>query len=230
MQEFWLYFDLGREHIADLSGYDHILFVTALCLRYSFGDWKKLLVLITAFTIGHSVTLALSALHFINVSISWIEFLIPVTIVITALSNVWQKQTMIKSRFPLIYFFALFFGLIHGLGFSNYLKSLLGKDQNIIMQLLAFNVGLELGQLLIVAAVLLLSFICTRLIKMNQREYIVLLSGAVFGVSLIMALERWPLKKTKEVEALVRENKDLYAERKPANTYYLLTENKLPII
>jgi hypothetical protein len=174
--------------------------------------------------------LALSALHFINISISWIEFLIPVTIVITALSNVWQKQTMIKSRFPLIYFFALFFGLIHGLGFSNYLKSLLGKDQNIIMQLLAFNVGLELGQLLIVAAVLLLSFICTRLIKMNQREYIVLLSGAVFGVSLIMALERWPLKKTKEVEALVRENKDLYAERKPANTYYLLTENKLPII
>lgn len=230
MQEFWLYFDLGREHIADLSGYDHILFVTALCLRYSFGDWKKLLVLITAFTIGHSVTLALSALNFVTVSISWIEFLIPVTIVITALSNVWQKQTVVKSRFPLIYFFALFFGLIHGLGFSNYLKSLLGKDQNIVMQLLAFNVGLELGQLLIVAAVLLLSFICTRLIKMNQREYIVLLSGAVFGVSLIMALERWPQKNKKEENSVLKQNNYKYTGPLSTDTPYLLTENKLPII
>lgn len=192
MQEFWLYFDIGRGHIADLSGYDHILFVAALCFRYTFADWKKILVLVTAFTIGHSITLALSALNYVNVSSAWIEFLIPVTIVITALSNVWQKEVTTKSKIPVIYFFALFFGLIHGLGFSNYLKGILGRDENIVMQLLAFNLGLELGQLLIVLAFLILAFICLQIIKMNRREYIVLFSGAVFGIALIMALERWP--------------------------------------
>lgn len=197
MGEFWLYFTLGREHIADFTGYDHILFVTALCLRYTFAEWKKLLVLVTAFTIGHSLTLALSSLNMVNISSAWIEFLIPVTIVLTALSNIWQKETVVQSRFPIIYFMALFFGLIHGLGFSNYLKALLGKDENIIIQLLAFNVGLEVGQLLIVAGILLTSFIFLRFIKLSRREFIVLLSGAVFGIALIMSIERWPVKKEK---------------------------------
>lgn len=201
MEEFWLYFRLGREHIADLSGYDHILFVVALCLRYTFADWKKLLVLVTAFTIGHSITLALSALNYVSISSTWIEFLIPVTIVITALSNVWQKEKTRESKFPLIYFLALFFGLIHGLGFSNYLKGLLGKDENIVTQLLAFNIGLEAGQLLIVAAVLIITFVCLQVFKLNRREYIVLLSGAVFGLALVIALERWPVRKKKRVIA-----------------------------
>lgn len=199
MEEFWLYFTLGREHIADLSGYDHILFVVALCLRYSFPEWKKLLVLITAFTIGHSITLALSALNYISISSKWIEFLIPVTIVITALTNVFQKKTIIQSKFPVIYFLALFFGLIHGLGFSNYLKALLGKNENVILQLLGFNIGLEAGQLLIVAAILLITFICIRFFKVNQREYIVLLSGAIFGIALMMAIERIPWRKEKKL-------------------------------
>jgi len=194
MQEFWMYFNLGREHIADLNGYDHILFIAALCLRYSYAEWKKLLILVTAFTIGHSITLALSTLRYIDIPTDWIEFLIPVTIVITALSNVWQKEPDTKAKFPPIYFFALFFGLIHGLGFSNMLKSLLGKDQNIVTQLLAFNIGLELGQLVIVAAVLLLTLVCLKIFRMSRRDYIVLFSGAVFGIALIMAIERWPLK------------------------------------
>ncbi len=199
MEEFWLYFTLGREHIADLSGYDHILFIIALCLRYNVADWKKLLVLVTAFTIGHSITLALSALNYITISSDWIEFLIPVTIVITALSNVWQKEKAVQSKFPLIYFLALFFGLIHGLGFSNYLKALLGKDENILTQLLAFNIGLEAGQLLIVGGVLIITFVCLQVIKLNRREYIVFLSGAVFGLALVIALERWPVRKKKKV-------------------------------
>lgn len=198
MEEFRLYFDLGREHIADLTGYDHILFIVALCLRYTFSDWKKLLVLITAFTIGHSITLALSALNIISLPTAWIEFLIPVTIVITALSNVWQKQVTVVSRFPVIYYLALFFGLIHGLGFSNYLKGILGKQENILLQLLAFNIGLEVGQLLIVAGILLVSLICLQVFKFNNREYILLLSGAVFGIALIMAIERWPMKKARK--------------------------------
>lgn len=192
MQDFWLYFQLGREHIADWQGYDHILFVTALCLRYLPRDWKKLLILVTAFTIGHSITLALSVLNYINVSTAWIEFLIPVTIVITALSNVIQADSEPKRKFPLIYFYALFFGLIHGLGFSNYLKSLLGKSSNIVNELLAFNLGLEAGQIIIVAIVLLLSWIVVSLFKVPRREYILFVSGAIFGITAIMAIERFP--------------------------------------
>ena len=193
MQDFWLYFELGRDHIADWKGYDHLLFITALCLRYVFKDWKKVLVLVTAFTIGHSITLALSVLNYVNVSVKWVEFLIPVTIFITALSNVWQKEFQFKTKFPLIYFFALFFGLIHGLGFSTYLKSLLGKETNIVGELLAFNLGLEFGQILIVAVVLAISWICITLLKFSRREYLLFLSGAIFGLALMMAIERFPL-------------------------------------
>lgn len=192
MQDFWLYFSLGREHIADLAGYDHILFVTALCLRYLVEDWKKILILVTAFTVGHSITLALSVLDYIQVPTKWIEFLIPVTIVITALTNVFTFNPQQPSKVSMIYSLALFFGLIHGLGFSNYLKSLLGKDTNIVSELLAFNIGLEVGQLLIVVVVLLLSVICVRFLQIQRRDYLLFASGAIFGIALLMAIERFP--------------------------------------
>lgn len=193
MQDFWLYFGLGKDHIADLQGYDHILFVAALCLRYLFRDWKKVLILITAFTIGHSITLALSVLNVVNISTAWIEFLIPVTIVFTALSNVWEKKFEFKTKFPLIYFLALFFGLIHGLGFSNYLKSLLGKSSSIVGELLAFNLGLEAGQLLIVAAIMLISWIVVQALRTQRREWLLFASGGIFCLSLLMAIERFPI-------------------------------------
>ncbi len=192
MQDFWLYFQLGREHIADWQGYDHIIFVMALCLRYLLKDWRKVLVLVTAFTIGHSITLALSVFNYINIPRGWIEFLIPVTIMITALSNVLQRHAEPKGRFPLVYFYALFFGLIHGLGFSTYLKSLLGKTTSIVGELLAFNLGLEAGQLIIVLAVLLVSWLFVSVLKVPRHEYTVFVSGAIFGVASIMAIERFP--------------------------------------
>jgi len=192
MDQFLVYFETGFQHIADLKGIDHILFVMALCIRYQFTDWKKLLILITAFTIGHSITLALSVFDMVNYSVAWIEFLIPVTIVITAISNVFVTKFTFKSRFPVIYFFALFFGLIHGLGFSNYLKSMLGKDESIFSQLLAFNLGLEAGQIIIVLAILFISFIFVQLLKWNRREFLLFISGGVFAVALLMALERLP--------------------------------------
>ncbi|HKP32961.1 MAG TPA: HupE/UreJ family protein [Chitinophagaceae bacterium] len=192
MQDFWLYFQIGREHIADWKGYDHILFVVALCLRYMLKDWKKVLLLVTAFTIGHSITLALSVLDYVDVSIKWVEFLIPVTIFITAVANIFEKDFQFKTKFPLIYFFALFFGLIHGLGFSNYLKSLLGKETNIVGELLAFNLGLEFGQIMIVAVALILSWLCVSVLKFSRREYILFMSGGIFGIALLMAIERFP--------------------------------------
>ena len=192
MIDFGLFFQMGYEHIADLNGIDHILFVAALCIRYQFADWKKLLWLVTAFTLGHSITLALSVFNIVNYSVNWIEFLIPVTIVITAISNVFVKKFVYKAKFPLIYFFAAFFGLIHGLGFSNYLKSLLSKEGNIVPELLAFNLGLEAGQLVIVLAILFISLIFVQLFKINRREYLLYVSGGIFAIALQMALERLP--------------------------------------
>ncbi len=193
MDQFLTYFEVGFGHIVSRSlGVDHILFIVALAIRYQFSDWKKLLVLVTAFTIGHSITLALSVFNIVNYSVAWIEFLIPVTIVITAISNFFVTKFNFKSRFPLIYFFALFFGLIHGLGFSNYLKSMLGRQSSIIWELFAFNVGLEVGQLVIVLAMLIISFIFVNLLKCNRREFLLYISGGAFAVALLMAIERFP--------------------------------------
>ncbi len=203
MNDFRLYLETGFQHIANWRGNasllqqlagiptsDHILFLIALTIRFQFSDWKKILILVTAFTIGHSITLALSVFHIVSYSVNWIEFLIPVTILITSFSNLFVKKFVFKTKFPPIYFMALFFGLIHGLGFSSYLKSILGKDQNIFWQLLAFNVGLELGQILIVIIILIISFILVGLIKINRREYLLFISAAIFAFALNMALDR----------------------------------------
>jgi hypothetical protein len=191
MHEFWMYTQIGFNHIANLSGMDHILFVAALCIRYQLSDWKKWLVLITAFTIGHSVTLVLSVFNYLDFATNWIEFLIPVTILITSISNMFVKKFSFNSKFPVIYFFALFFGLIHGLGFSFYLKSLLGMQQNIAPALLAFNIGLEIGQILIVMAILVISFIFVTLLKAPRRDIILIVSGGILALSLQMAIERY---------------------------------------
>jgi HupE / UreJ protein len=186
MSEFQLYFMLGKEHILDYAnGYDHILFVLALCVMHLMRDWKKLLVLITAFTIGHSITLALSTLEIVSVNPELIEFLIPLTIFITAVSIIFKREendTTLSLR--LSYAYALFFGLIHGLGFSNYLKSILGKDESIIKQLLAFNIGLEFGQIIIIAIVLFASFIIIEFMKRSTKEKKIILSAVIAFIAL----------------------------------------------
>jgi len=188
---FKLYFSLGLEHIADLQGYDHILFVAMLCAVYTFKAWKKVLILITAFTIGHSLTLALATLNIIRVSVNWVEFLIPVTIFITALGNMISgKPGNASARIK--YLLALFFGLIHGLGFSNYLRSLLGTHDSILVPLLAFNIGVELGQILIVLCILMLTALIL-FFKLKHRNWILVLAGAGAGIALTLMLERWPM-------------------------------------
>src|ERR1700761_7022966 len=155
MQDFKLYFGIGIDHILNWEALDHILFIAALCLRYLVKDWKKVVVLVTAFTIGHSITLALSALGLVHFPTRWIEFLIPVTIIATALNNLFQRSREVEhpSRLPVIYFFALFFGLIHGLAFASSLLSLIGRDGGLVVPLLAFNLGIETAQLLVVAVI-----------------------------------------------------------------------------
>ncbi|WP_295767479.1 HupE/UreJ family protein [uncultured Mucilaginibacter sp.] len=192
MQDFAMYFELGWQHICDWQGYDHILFVTVLCGTYLLADWRKVLILVTAFTLGHSITLALSALDIVKVNSSLIEFLIPVTIVTTAVINIVKKKRS-PATLRISYILALFFGLIHGLGFSNYLKSLLGKSTNITSQLLAFNLGLEFGQVLIVLCILTISFILLNILKIQRREWTLFLSSAIFGIAFIMCIERLAL-------------------------------------
>lgn len=193
MTTFGLYLSLGFDHIADLAGYDHILFLMALCAVYSLKEWAKVLILVTAFTLGHTLTLALATLDLIRMSSSLIEFLIPLTIITTGIWNIGQRSgsdPTLSHRFK--YATAMFFGLIHGLGFSNYLRSLLGTEQDLLLPLFSFNLGLELGQIMIVLIVLMVSSFLVNIVGMKRREWNLLLSGAAIGVSLILCVERWP--------------------------------------
>jgi hypothetical protein len=193
MSEFQAYLQLGFNHITDSYGYDHILFIMALCTVYTLIDWKKVIVLVTAFTIGHSITLALATLGFVRINPDIIELLIPVTIIITASLNFSYKvqkaglgarEKVSNIRYPL----ALFFGLIHGLGFSNYLRTLLGKEAEIVTPLLGFNVGLELGQLIIVFVILSIAFVVIEILRVQRLSWIHILSGIIVGMSLSLII------------------------------------------
>ena len=193
MSIFELYFKLGIQHIADLKGYDHILFILTLCVVYRITEWRKLLILITAFTIGHSLTLVLATLNLLRIDGDLIEWLIPLTIFITALANVLMERKQYSLALHKVkYIAALFFGLIHGLGFSNYLRALLGSEKSMLLPLFSFNLGIETGQILIVAIILLLSMVVVDLLKYPRRDWHLILSGAGLGISLILMIERFP--------------------------------------
>ena len=190
MSEFWMYFEIGMDHILDPNGYDHIMFVFALCALYMTRDWKKLLILVTSFTIGHSITLALATFRVINIDSNIVEFLIPLTIFLTAFSNILSKSDKFgSSKMQTNYILALFFGLIHGLGFSNYLRAILGKDQSILTQLFAFNVGLEAGQIGLVAIYLAIVFVFVDIFRVNRRDWRIIISAAIAGIALTMVAE-----------------------------------------
>ena len=192
MQDFNLYFRLGIDHILTWEALDHILFVTALCLRYLLKDWKKVIILVTAFTIGHSITLALAGLGYVHFSKTWIEFLIPLTILATAINNIFQKPADIQSpsKLPLIYFLALFFGMIHGLAYARTFR-LEGAD-GLLAHLFAFNAGIEIAQLLVVTVVLIASFVFVQLLRVSRLWWIRIISLVILMASIKMAFERLP--------------------------------------
>ena len=194
MSEFLAYLQLGFDHITDSKGYDHILFIMALCTIFTLIDYKKVVVLVTAFTIGHSATLALSTLDILHFEPALIEFLIPITILITAFINFFHKKevfsfrTKEKKNFSR-YAMALVFGFIHGLGFSNYLHMLLGQEANIIVPLLGFNIGLEIGQLLIVLILLIISFIGIEMLRIPKTTWNYIVSGIITGMALSLIIQ-----------------------------------------
>jgi HupE / UreJ protein len=190
MSEFIAYLKLGFQHITDFKGIDHVLFILALCSIYKINEWRIIGILITAFTIGHSVTLAIATFEIVKINNDWVEFLIPVTILITCCINILNKipeRKPYKEKISLIrYHMALFFGLIHGLGFSNYLRSLIGKEESILKPLLFFNLGLELGQLLIVFILLVIATVFFRFFNVKQRDWKLVLSGIIAGMALFL--------------------------------------------
>ncbi len=191
MSDFGFYFKLGWEHIISIGALDHQLFILALAAIYLLKDWKQVLILVTAFTIGHSLTLALSVFDIIRFSAKWVEFLIPCTIVFTAIINLFQKSFTPRSV-RINYFLALFFGLVHGMGFANSIRFMLASDQSIGWGLFGFNVGLEVGQIAVVLCILLFSTILITLFKVNRRDWVIFASAGIFGLALKMALERIP--------------------------------------
>ena len=192
MQDLGFYFDMGWHHIIAWDALDHILFILALSAIYLIGNWKQVLVLVTAFTIGHSLTLALSVYDVIRVNDKWVDFLIPCTIIVTGVFNFFQKDFQPRSL-RLNYFLALFFGLIHGLGFANYIRFMMAKDQSMGWSLFGFNIGLEAGQIVVVLGILLLSYLVVNIIKLKRRWWVWGLSAVAMGWAVKMAWERWPM-------------------------------------
>ena len=191
MQDFLFYLQLGWEHIISKDALDHQLFILALIAIFSFRDWKKVLILVTAFTIGHSLTLVLSALDVFRFPSDWVEFLIPCTIVFTALDNIIFSKNE-KKLIQLNYYLALLFGLIHGMGFANSVRMMLANEQDITLPLFGFNVGLELGQIVVVAIALFIHYIFSEVLKLSNKIWNYIISVPIFIFALKMALERIP--------------------------------------
>lgn len=191
MSTFWIYFEIGLHHVLNLKGYDHVLFLIALTAPYTFKDWKRVVLLVSIFTVGHTLALLLSVFEVMMIQARLVEFLIPVTIFATAVYNLFKAgKTAKNDSVNIIGSITLFFGVIHGLGFSNYFKSILsGSASDKIAPLLEFAIGIEIAQLIVVLAVLLISFILLHFARFSKRDFALVSSAFVIGVVVPMLLE-----------------------------------------
>lgn len=192
MNDFAFYFDLGWKHIISWNALDHQLFIVTLAAIYLADNWKELLILVTAFTVGHSLTLALSTYDLIQADPAWVEFLIPVTILTTAIVNFFRRNFQPQS-YRVQYLLALFFGLVHGLGFANTIRFMLAGSQSVTVPLLGFNTGLEAGQLLVVAIVLFLSFLFVNKLGTKRKWWVWSLSGTALMWSIVLTIKNLPV-------------------------------------
>ena len=192
MSDFWLLVELGFSHVWDWQGYDHLLFLAALCLPFSTRQWKPLLWLITCFTIGHSLSLILASLEVVKVSSIWIEFLIPVSIAATAVYNMIYTRAVWVRNNQLVMWVTLFFGLVHGFGFAGYFELIRDVDQPLWSSLLFFALGIEGAQIVLGALMLLLSFVVLNVLGSNRRDWVLVVSSVIIGILLPIIIERWP--------------------------------------
>jgi hypothetical protein len=195
MSEFWIYFQIGLKHVLNIHAYDHVLFLIALSVPFAFADWRRIAVLVTIFTVGHTLALLLSIFGIIAIKVNVVEFLIPITILITALFNLFTAGKSSKTEsINLVFFITLFFGIVHGLGFSNYFKSLLGgTPSSKLLPLSEFALGIESAQIVVVFVVLILSYIVQTFFRFSKRDWTLVMSAFIIGVVLpmIIASEIW---------------------------------------
>ena len=195
LENFWFNVQYGINHVLDINGYDHVLFLMVLAVPYVFKNWKRLLLLVSMFTLGHTLSLVLAAYGVVSVNAKLVEFLIPVTILITAIYNVFTASKKDKSsKVGLIFFTTLFFGLIHGLGFAREFKMFAGQSENKLELLLEFALGIELAQAIIVFVVLFLGFLCQTLFRFSRRDWVMVLSAIVIGLVVPMIFQSNLLK------------------------------------
>jgi len=193
MSDFWFYFKIGLEHVLDYKAYDHVLFLIVLTVPYVFNDWRRVLLLVTLFTLGHTVSLLLAVYGVVKVDRGFIEFLIPVTIFITALYNVFTAgKGAKKDKLGVLLITALFFGLIHGLGFSSFFKSLTAHLSSKLLPLAEFALGIESAQIIIVIIVLILGFICQTIFRFSRRDWMMFISAVVIGMVIPMLITNYP--------------------------------------
>lgn len=191
MSAFWIYFEIGVRHVLDLFAYDHVLFLIALTVPYSFKDWKRLLLLVSLFTVGHTMALLLSVFGVMIIKGNLVEFLIPITILIVAFFNLFTARKSSKNEsISVVILITLFFGIIHGLGFASYFKSLLGgSSQSKLLPLSEFALGIEAAQIIVVFVVLILSYIVQTFFRFSKRDWILVMSSFIIGVVLPMIIE-----------------------------------------
>ncbi|MDR6763047.1 hypothetical protein J2Y38_003265 [Flavobacterium sp. 2755] len=191
MSQFWIYFQIGLKHVLDINAYDHVLFLIALTVPYSFKDWKRILLLVSVFTIGHTLALILSVFGIIAIKVNIVEFLIPITILITALYHLFTAGKATKNDgVNVIFFVTLFFGIIHGLGFSNYFKTILGGSASSkLLPLGEFALGIEAAQLVVVFVVLVISYIVQTVFRFSKRDWALVMSAFIIGVVIPMIIE-----------------------------------------
>ncbi|MBK5212661.1 MAG: HupE/UreJ family protein [Flavobacteriaceae bacterium] len=190
MSDFWLYFNLGLHHVLDWKAYDHILFLVVLCAACTFSSWKKLLLLVTLFTVGHTLSLLMASYNVISVSGKVIEFLIPVTILVTALFNLFTAGKEKKvEKMGIFYIVTIFFGLIHGLGFASFFTAL--DSGGGFMPLLEFALGIEAAQIIAVIIILIIAFIFQTIFRFNKRDWVLVVSSLVIGMVIPMLINNW---------------------------------------
>lgn len=191
MSEFWIYFNTGLRHVLDIHAYDHVLFLIALTIPYAFKDWQRVLLLVTLFTVGHTMALLLSVYGFVQIKVNLVEFLIPITILITALFHLFTAgKTAKKESISFIAVITIFFGVIHGLGFSNYFNTILpGNASAKLIPLLEFALGIEAAQIIVVLIVLILSYIVQTVFRFSRRDWTLVMSSFVIGVVIPMVIE-----------------------------------------
>ncbi|TVZ26114.1 HupE/UreJ protein [Gillisia sp. Hel_I_86] len=185
MSEFWLYFRLGLEHVLDWMAYDHVLFLMVLVAAYSFSSWKRVLWLVSIFTIGHTLSLFLAVYDVAKVDASWVELLIVLTILFTAFYNIISaKKREHQRNINILYFSTAFFGIIHGLGFSRYFKMIFPDASKKFFPLIEFALGIEAAQIIVVLSVLIISFILQNMFRVTRRDWILVISAIVIGIIL----------------------------------------------